>query len=262
MADRKILSETCNKSKARNNLILQFNYFLDKNGYYFSLNEKDLENLIAQLDNLVLVKDIPYWLTLARINELILLCAENYANNSELALVEDLLLNPRLVLVHVNGSPKPIAKKRHLSFMEQFRGVAEDPQAVMDWLEKETFIEIKTEALLPHLFQKLESSGYFHWEYLETLDDRKAKITELIDFLSDRGLKDSLDFFHWIKKAAPSDREMLNTKLCCCNLDLYFELGLQVNDLAKGASVSHGFEPGNSKTINPAKLDSWIEQSH
>jgi hypothetical protein len=238
MTEKKILSEYLSQSKARNNLILQFNYQLDKKSHYFSLNEKDLEDLINQLENLVIIKDISYWLTLARINELALLCTENYANNSELALVEDLILNPRQVLVHVPGSSKPILKKRHLPLTEQFKGVAENPQAVRDWLQKETFIEIRTEALLPHLFQKLEGSGYFHREFLESINKRKLKIIELISYLSHLGLKDSRDLFFWVKKAGRTDQEHLKSRQCPCNLNLFMELGQRVMEMAKGSPAS------------------------
>lgn len=250
MEHQKILSETWSTSKVRNNLILQFNYFLNRQSHFFSFNENGLEELITRLDNLVLVKDCPYWLTLVRINELVLLCAENYANNGELALVEDLLSNPRVVLVHVNGSPKPIVKKRHLALSEQFRGVAESPQDFLEWLQKETSLETKVEALLPHLFQKLVGSGFFHQEFLESLNERKVKIFELTGFLSDRGLKDSLDLFYWSQRADLTDRALWEAKQCPCSLDLFFELGRQVNGLAKGSSTSLRSEQTESENID------------
>ncbi|MFH0787632.1 MAG: hypothetical protein V2B13_08435 [Pseudomonadota bacterium] len=237
MEHQKILSDYRSKSKARNNLILQFNYLLDKKSHFYSFNERDLEDLIKQLDNLVLFQDGSYRLTLARINELALLCTENYANNGELTLAGDLLFNPRLSLVHVSGYYKPIAKKRHTPLSEQFRGVAESYQDVVQWLQTETFLETRTEALLPHLHQRLEKSGYFCPEYLESLNKRKTKINALTEFLSGRGLTDSLDLFHWIKNASPSDRDELESKRCSCNLDLFFELGRQVNELAGGPLV-------------------------
>ena len=113
MEHQTILKGDWGKQMARNNLILHFNYLLDRKANYFSLNESSLENLLDQLDNLALVKDGSYWLTMARINELALLCAENCANNCELTLAGDLLLNPRLILIHVRGQNRPIVKKRH-----------------------------------------------------------------------------------------------------------------------------------------------------
>jgi hypothetical protein len=217
---------------------LHFNYLLDKRSNFYSLYEGALEDLIEQLDRLVYVKDVSYWLTLARINELALLCTENYANNGELALVGDLLFNPRLILVHIRGENRPVVKKRHTLLTEQFRFAGENVQDVIEWLKTETRLEIKTEALLPYLHQKLEKSGYFRKEYFDSLTHRRIKIAELIGFLSGIGPTESFDFYQWTLKASPSDREFLKSKLCCCNRALFFELGSQVRDLAQGPSMS------------------------
>ena len=187
-----------------------------------------MENLTEQLDHLVYVRDVSYWLTLARINELTLLCAENYANNGELTLVGDLLLNPRLILVHIRNENRPVVKKRHTPLTEQFRFAAETAQGVIDWLKTETCLEIKKDALLPHLHRRLEKSGYFRKEYFESVTRRKIKIAKLTGFISGIGSIESFDFYQWLQKAGPSDRELLKSKLCPCTRDFYFELGSRV----------------------------------
>jgi hypothetical protein len=237
MECREILIDPWRRSKAKNNLILHFNYLLDKRSNFYSLNESALEDIIEQLDHLVYVKDVSYWLTLARITELALLCTENYANNGELALVGDLLFNPRLILVHIRGENRPIVKKRHTLLTEQFRFAAETVQGVVEWLKTETSLEIKTEALLTHLHQRLEKSGYFRKEYFESLTQRKIRIAELIGYLSGIGPNESFDLYQWQMKASPSDREFLKSKLCCCNRDRFFQLGSLVRDLAQGPSM-------------------------
>lgn len=232
-----VLKDTRIKPKARNNLILHFNTLLDKKSNYFSFNENTLEDLINQLEHLVFVRDVSYWLTLARIYELALLCTENYANNGEITLVGDLLLNPRLILIHVRGRNRPIVKKRHTPLTEQFGTVAETYPEVVQWLKTETFLEIKTAALLPHLHQKLEESGCFSEEYLNSLNERKIKIAELTGFLSGAGVFDSLDLLHWLKNAATSDRELMESRFCCRNPDRFRELGRQIRDFAQGPAV-------------------------
>jgi hypothetical protein len=247
---QEILLDSWKKIKIKNNLILHFNYLLDKKAYYFSLNESLLENLIEQLDNLVLIKDVSYWLTLARINELTLLCTENYANNGELTLVGDLLLNPRLILVHIQGEKRPVVKKRHALLTEQFRFAAETHQGVIEWLKRETCLEIKSEALLPFLLQRLEKSGYFRKEYFESLNKRKIRIAKLTGFLSGIGSTESFDFHQWFEKAGSSDRELIKSKLCPCNRDLYFDLGRRVRDIAQGPLLSTGFQYHESAEKN------------
>lgn len=241
MEQYNVLKKSWSQSKIKNNMVLYFNYLLDKRSNYFSLNETELENMIDQLNKMVIYKDVSYWLTMARINELTLLCAENYANNGELTLVGDLLLNPRLILVHIRGEKRPVVKKRHTLLTEQFRFAGETVQEVIEWLKNETFLEIKTEALLPYLEKKLEGSGYFRKEYFESLVQRKTKITELTGFLSGIGPSDSFDLYQWLNKARPADRELVQSKFCRCNRDLFFELGSLVKELAQSPMRSDGF---------------------
>ncbi|HMK65718.1 MAG TPA: hypothetical protein VK564_07965, partial [Thermodesulfobacteriota bacterium] len=137
---------------------------------------------------MTLVKDASYWLTLARIYELALLCAENYANNAELALVGDLLFNPRLILVHVKGQPRPIPKNRHISLREQFKSIPD----VIQWLKTETTLETKKDAIIPHLHKKMEQSGSFSQEYFDFMNNRQKQIADLIIFLTAAGISDSL----------------------------------------------------------------------
>ena len=203
-----------------------------------------------QLNNLVMIKDVSYWLTVARINELALLCTENYANNGEITLVGDLLLNPRLVLIHLRGQNRPLIKKRHTPLTEQFRFVAESFPEVVQWLKTETSLEIKTEALLPFLHKKLEKSGYFRKEFFDFLNKRKTRIAELTGFLAASGISDSLDLYRWRKNVRPSDRELMESRFCCCNLDRFLELGHQVRKLAQGPSMPARFQIRESDKWN------------
>ena len=237
-----ILEEYHRKPKANNNLILHFNYLLDKKSNYFSLNESALDGLLDQLDNLVMIRDLSYWLTMARINELTLLCTENYANNGEITLVGDLLFNPRLILIHVRGQNRPIVKKRHTPLTEQFGSVAETYPGVVQWLKTETSLEIKTAALLPYLHQKLEGSGCFSKEYINSLNERKIQISELNVFLASAGVTESLALYRWLKNAGPTDRKLMESKLCYCNLDRFIELGRQVSDFAQGPAIPFKFQ--------------------
>jgi hypothetical protein len=225
---QEILLDSWQEIKVKNNLIFHFNHLLDKRLNYFSLNETLLENLIEHLDNLVLVKDIFYWLTLAQINELTILCTENYAHNGELTLVGDLLLNPRLILVHIRKENRPMVKKRHTLLTEQFRFAAETVPGVIEWLKTKPCLEIKKEALLPHHHQRLEKSGYFRKEYFESLTHRKIKVPELTGFLSGIGSIETFDFHQWLQEASPSERELIKSKFCPCDRNLYFELGTKI----------------------------------
>ena len=233
MENQAVLSESRVNSKAENNVILQFNYLLDRKSHFFSFNESALENLIEQLANRIFFRDLSYWLTMARINELVLLCAGNYANNGEFSLMSDLLLNPRLTLIHIRGQNRPVVKKRHTLLTDQFRHMAESKTDIIQWLKEETIVEIKVKALLPHLLQGLEHSGVIQKEYLESVKTRTKQIADWVEFLHDRGLMDNVSMYNWLSSAGPSDRKMFVSHRLRLDLEPFWELGRQIKVLAR-----------------------------
>ena len=171
------------------------------------------------------MKDQGYWLTLTRINELALVCAGNYADNCEFSLVGDLLVNPRLVLVHLSGLNQPLIKKRHIPLSEQFQQVENDLLRVRQWLKRETRVEVKTEALLPELRKGLENSGHIPREYLDSVEQRKRRLADLIGVLASAGISDNVALHAWRKNASPADRELLESRLCRFDFECFFEMG-------------------------------------
>ena len=92
--------------------------------------------------------------TRARLHEFLLfVCAANYADNCEFKAVGDLMFNPRLMLVQVTGFRAPIIKARHTPLTDQFADKAETRAGVVEWLKKETSLEMRTEASYPSLFR-------------------------------------------------------------------------------------------------------------
>jgi hypothetical protein len=206
-------------------ILLNFNELLDSKANLFLLNESVIESLMGELDEITPIKDQGYWLTLARINELALVCAGNYADNCEFSLAGDLLVNPRLVLVHVSGLNQPLIKKRHIPLSEQFQEVAGNPHGVRNWLKTETVVEIKTEALLPDLQKQLENSGHIDQEYLDSAEQRKRHIAELTGFLASGWIDDNAALYAWLRNARPADRELLEARLCRFDFKCFFEMG-------------------------------------
>ena len=100
--------------------ILHFNRIMEEKAALHNLNEKRLVQFLDLLEKTSLIYDDLYWLSLARINELAILCAGNYAESCEFTLAGDLLMNPRLILIHVRGCPQPVVKERHTALTEQF----------------------------------------------------------------------------------------------------------------------------------------------
>jgi len=240
MTNEKSFSKYGHPGTVRNDLILQFNSFLETKANFFSLNEKNLEDLIAQLDDLVPVKDHLYWLTLARICELAINCAGNYANNGEFSFMGDLLLNPRRVLVHIRGRLHPIVKQRHTLLTDQFCHMADSKYEVMQWLKQETIVEIKVKALLPDLLEKLEHSGFWGREYLDSIHHRTQEIAELVQFLQAAQIHDNVSLFTWLKKSSSSDQALVQARLFRPDLHSFFYFGQKIRQMA------HPFLPGSN----------------
>ncbi|VBB45470.1 conserved hypothetical protein [uncultured Desulfatiglans sp.] len=208
--------------------IREFNSKLEAASGCAALNEPFLEDRLANLDRCALIKDDLYWLSIARLTELALLCAGNYADACEFQLVGDLLLNPRVIYVHVRGEDYPILKHRHEALTEQFGRRGCSTSDVIDWLKHETILELKKEALLPYLYKQMEDAGCFSEDYLESIRMRKIRIASLIAFLTNVSLSDAASMHQWMRSASPKDRKMLESRLCRFDRGMFLNLGLEI----------------------------------
>ena len=223
------------------NSILAFNEEIESKCELHELNEDFLVNALNALDEIHTFHEELYWLTLARINELALLCAGNYADCCELGLVGDLLVNPRLILIHVRGERFPVVKDRHTPLTEQFKSVGKTKGEIIDWLKKQTLVEIKTEALLPQLFERLWRSGWINEWYLESVSERGTRIADLSGLLGCGQFKDGTALIGWLRNASEGDRVLMESKLCRFDSELFFQLGQDIRILAEDPSHNSRF---------------------
>jgi hypothetical protein len=150
-----------------------FNTSLEEECSPSNLNEDSIESKLCELEELEPVcREIYaiYWFTYARLFELALLCAGNYADHFEFAAAGDLLVNPRLILIHFRSGCKAVKKDRHRKLTEQFQYVAGEREAVVRWLKQETIPEIVKKPILVHMHERMERSGYLSQEYLDAFD--------------------------------------------------------------------------------------------
>jgi len=132
---------------------------------------------------------------------------------------------PVASLVHLSGLNQALIKKRHIPLSEQFQQVENDLHRVRQWLKRETRVEVKTEALLPELWKRLENSGHIPREYFDSVEQRKRRIADLIGFLASAGISDNVTLHAWQKNASPADRELLESRLCHFDFECFFEMG-------------------------------------
>ena len=160
------------------------NIRLDKDVSPFHLTEGLLEERLRDLENLGSGSGVAYWLTFARLAELALFCGGTYADAGEFSVSGDLLVNPRLVLVHLRGRAQAVTKERHLPLSEQFREVADSARGVIQWLKHNTIVSVEKEPLLPLFYETLKSSGRFRQPYLDSVDGRMKRIADTLTFLA------------------------------------------------------------------------------
>ena len=212
--------------------LVEFNIGLEENAKLSRLNERFLAEKMSELDRYCPLRGAVYFQTRARLHELLLLCAANYANNCELRAMGDLMFNPRLTLVHVTGFRLPLTKARHTPLTEQFADKAETRSGVVQWLKRETTLEIRKKPLIPHSLAILESSGFISEGYLESARSREVQIADLIAYLSCGGFEDRLSLENWIRCASQSDKDEMNSRFIELDWRVFWELGSWVRLLA------------------------------
>jgi len=209
--------------------LLELNRDLDSNAQLSRLNEKYLEQKMAELDGHRPICMEVYEHTRARLHELLLLCAANYANNCEYEAVGDLMFNPRLTLIHIKGCHEPVVKERHTPLREQFMDKAETPMEVALWLKEETTLEIKEKPLIPHSYEILENGAFTSGDYLNSAQDRAVQIADLSAFLCCSGFESRLGLDDRLRNAGPNDRSLIESRLLRLDWKMFRELGSLIN---------------------------------
>jgi hypothetical protein len=234
--------------------LIEFNNGLEENAKLSCLNERFLEERMLELDRYVHLRKVAYFQTRARLHELLLLCAANYANNCEFKAVGDLMFNPKLMLVHVTGFRAPIVKARHTPLTDQFADKAETRAGVVEWLKKETTLEIRTKPLIPHSLEILEGSGFISADYLQSARSREVQIADLITYLTCGGFEDRLSLENWIRCASQNDKDLMKSRFIKLDWKTFWELGSSIRFLASEQESPRAVAP-IEETVESEKLN-------
>jgi hypothetical protein len=214
-----------NHNVGANGELVDFNVRLEQAARVHNFNEDCLERITRELEGFCAGRDGVFALTLARITELALYCAGSYTDDCEFALAGDLLVNPRLILIHIRNQGAPIAKERHGKIGDQFRHVDKSPQELIQWLKENTCLEIKKEPLLPHLYGELSRSGLLQSHYLASVEQRLQRIADVIGFLSAWHVPDSCRLRQRMRCVPEAEREFVSSSLCRFDLEIFHQLG-------------------------------------
>jgi hypothetical protein len=164
--------------KQRIRKLLKYNKELEKQADLTKLNENFLELKLEELKSLLSASDSIETFTLARLMELALICAANYAKNGCIAEVGDLIFNPRLILIHIRGESCPVIKERHTPLTIQFESRGLSRADVVTWLKYNTVIETVKEPILPVLLNLLDIKGC-SGAYLESVRERMSMVAAI-----------------------------------------------------------------------------------
>lgn len=190
-----------------------------------------------------------FWITLARLAELALKQAGDYADNCEFQAAGDLLANPRRIEIFVQGKTGPVIKNRHCGMREQFAPAIgrEDPVA---WLRRRTLSHVCEKALIPHLEEQLASSGWMRADYLALLDRRLCRVADTIAFLAAWQVVDFRELSRRMECAAPEDSAMIEANLCRFDLDCFDEMGDDIERIICNADASSRFLEGRDFSLS------------
>mgnify|MGYP000545483514 FL=1 len=212
-------------------------------------NEARYEQRVEELMAIEVADPRLFWLTLARLAELALKRAGDYADNCEFQAAGDLLANPRGIEVFVQGRTDPVIKNRHRGLREQFAPAIgrEEPVA---WLSRKTISHVCEKALIPHLEERLASSGWMRADYLALLDRRMCRVADAIAFLIAWQIVDYRELSRRMESAAPEDSAMIEANLCRFDLDCFDEMGDDIERIICNADASSRFLEGRDFSLS------------
>jgi hypothetical protein len=218
---------------------IEFNRRLDRD-LNSLLNETLIENRLEELFRIQIVDERFFWLTLARLTELTLLAAGEYADGCEYQAAGDLLVNPREIEVYVQGRSVFVLKERHTPLREQFADRIGDENPVA-WLKRNTSLNLRRSALLPYLQKSLRASGLFTSTYLEAIDLRMGRVAEAIAFCCSWQINDSIDLHQRLNEAGPEEKKFILSHLCGFDDGIFADLGEAILTMGMGAEKDYFF---------------------
>jgi hypothetical protein len=215
------------------NPILILNEALDNLHVPHEVNEQTIENFLQNLEAYGTTDRPVYWLVMARLFELSLICAGLYADNCEFSAVGDLLVNPRKVLIHRKGYPHPLVKQRHGRLTEQLNQDEKRRELVLFLVKHEVTVEVAKPAILPYLFERMEQSCQIASWYLHDAQERMKKIADTIGFLSAWSLSKFEVLHHRMQKMSAKTRRFVADHMCNFDTHYFVRLGRQIPIIIK-----------------------------
>jgi hypothetical protein len=179
------------------NAWFELNYLLQEEAVDACLNKSYVEQWLMRLWTIVSPRPECFWLFMARINELALLCASRYVDCCEFSAADGLLVEPSCVLLCVqNGRPS----------VSQDKGIRGGP-------------------LLPSLYGLLKGSGYMAEDYLLSVSRRTEQIAQVLRMLLALGIDNVEDISMRLSCMDIEQRRDFRSRLCLFDRKTFNEIG-------------------------------------
>lgn len=229
------------RSRRETRSLTQYNGFLENNVSLVRLNEEFLDRSLKQLENHSKGNTALYWLTYARLNELTLYCAGNYADNFEFSAAGDLLVNPRRILVHFRNQAGAVVKDRHGNLTDQFGDASGNRRDVIRRLKREAVLETQEKPLLPFFLENLRESDRMSDRYLDSVESRMKKIADAIGFFGCLNFVDSHEFYLRLQNTPEEEKAFIRSKRCLFDRKIFDALGSDFYTLIRNGDYRSGF---------------------
>ena len=223
MANYIELNESCDQIPQE---WFDLNYRLQDEAFETSINKGFLEKWILRFSGAFRCNPYCFWLGLARVNELALFCVAGYVDICELEAAEDLLFDrddlPRQTL---DAPPTPFP----------CRIIREEENYLLT--RKGILGKEENRALIPRLFELLQSSGYISGEYLKSVSWRIERVKDVMGVFKSQEITCSDDLSERLSCMNREERSIFNSMLCGFDRRIFNDMGRELHQFMRFGSI-------------------------
>jgi hypothetical protein len=204
----------------------ELNYRLQEEAIDAHINKTFVEQWMMRLWTIVSPRPQCFWLFLARINELALLCASRYVDCCEFAAADELLVQPSSALLHFEGGGSA-------AFQHRGEHAGRGRECIL--------VDKKAGPLLPGLYDLLSGSGHLTMEYLLSVFQRNEKIAQVAGMLSKLGMHTTEDISMKLSCMDVDKRGDFRSGLCLFDRKTFNELGRALHLFMQSGKVDQKY---------------------
>ncbi len=200
----------------------ELNYCLQEEAIDTHINKTFIEQWLMRLWTIGSPGPRCFWLFLARINELALVCASKYVDSCEFSAADEFLVQPCRDFFRVEDG-SPVSGKYDiflpLSSVSLYGG------NLARRARKRIVAETESTPLLLRLYDLLKGSGYMTEDYLLSVSRRNEKIVQVAGMLAGLGMDNTEDVSVKLSCMDVDQRRDFRSRLCLFDRKTFNEIG-------------------------------------